>query len=268
MTIPVTAIVLTKNEEEFIGRCLNALQWANEVLVLDSESSDKTCEMAQENGARVVVQPWLGWPKQRNHGAKLARNDWVMFVEADEVVTNELRASIESVFAGDPNPNDGYSVDRRGDFLGILLPNEARPGKRELVRLFNRNKAKYDESMIVHEEVVYDGVTRSLDGLLLHWRGFTIDEYVASFNRYATVEAGVLDSAGFRGNGLSIFLRPIARFGWHYFLRGDFRLGTRGLTHSMMKAFSDFIRYAKVWEVQNQPRAAHPPINVWNPRND
>ncbi len=264
--IPITAIILAKNEEDYLAWCVSSVSWADEVLVVDSGSTDRTRELAASLGARVHEQPWLGWSGQRNKGVSLAKNDWVFFIEADEIVSAELGASIRRAFSGPVDPRDGYSLDRRGDFLGVLLPNEARASKRlNFVRIFNRQHSAYDMSMKVHEEVIFPGKAVPLEGVLLHWRGYTMDELVSVFNRYATVEAEVLNDRGTRATTLTVLVWPLLRFFWSYLARGGWRLGTRGLMHSMLKANSDYMRYAKLWELQNVSQSLHPPANLYIP---
>src|SRR3954447_23349753 len=136
---PITFVILTKNEEAFIERCLASVAWADEALVLDSGSTDRTREIARSLGASVYEQPWLGWVPQRQAGIALARNDWVLILEADEIVSDELRDGICAVMASSPEPRDGYVVDRRDEFFGQLFPNMRRAAlRRTFVRLFNR----------------------------------------------------------------------------------------------------------------------------------
>ncbi len=258
--IAISVIILTKNEEDYIERCVQSVAWADEVLVMDSESIDQTKKVAESLGARVIVQPWLGWSEQRNKAVSFAENDWVLIVEADEIVTPELARSIQEAMDRQPDTCDGYTVNRRNDFLGLLLFNDARPSKRRnFVRLFNRRESCYDPTMKVHEEVRFPGKAYPLDGVLLHWRGSTMDEMVSVFNRYATVEAEVLDERGVRATPVNVFVRPILRFLWSYVAKGGFRQGTRGLMHAQLKALSDYIRYAKLWERQNEGASKDPP---------
>lgn len=256
----VSAVLIAKNEAAFLERCLANLGWADEIVVLDSGSDDGTREMAVRLGAVVYEHPWMGGPKQKNHAARLAKHDWIFFLEADEIVTPELAQDIGRVLQGPMNPDDGYAVDRRGDFLGILLPNEARASKqRAFVRLYNRTRSEFDENTKVHEELLFPGKSIALKGEFLHWRGYQMDEYVSAFNRYATLEANVLADKGKKATSGLIFTRPLLRFLWLYVYKQGFRLGTRGLIHALLKAFSEYIRYAKLWEMQNAPRTIHPP---------
>jgi glycosyltransferase involved in cell wall biosynthesis len=260
----ITVIILTKNEAAFIRRCIASVGWASEVLVLDCGSTDETQQIARAQGANVYLQEWLGWPLQRNKAITLAKNDWVMFLEADEIVTSELEASIKSVLSGPMNAADGYYLDRRGDFLGVLLPNTQRDAKRRaFVRLFNRTQSAYDPKMLVHEEVVVAGNRLPLGGVLLHWRGYVLDEYVIAFNRYATIEAQVLHERQARAGIFRIAVKPILRFFWLYVWKMNWRLGTRGLIHSLLKAYSEFIRYSKLWEMDHVGRVTDPPNEIY-----
>jgi (heptosyl)LPS beta-1,4-glucosyltransferase len=156
------------------------------------------------------------------------------------------------VCAGAMDPADGYAVDRRGDFLGVVLPNQARRAKRRgFVRLYNRTRSRWDEAMPVHEVVRVPGRLHALDGILLHWNDLTLDELATLFNRYATVEAEDLHRRGVRAGPLALLGRPVLRFLWLYLARGEARLGTRGLIHAALKATSEFLRYAKLWELQH-----------------
>lgn len=264
--IPLSVIILTKNEEKFVERCIKSVFWADEVLVLDSGSTDRTREIAASLGANVYEQEWLGYSAQRNKALSFAKHDWVFFLDADEIVTPELAHSIKEVFQGSMDEHDGYSVDRRGDFLGILLPNNSRPSKRRnFVRLFNRNYSSYDASMKVHEEVQYSGKVIPLKGILIHWGGNVMNEYIAALNRYSILEAEVLNDQGYRVNSLTIFIRPILRFLWIYIARYNFLLGTRGLMHAMLGATREYVRYAKLWEMQNITNdILHPPAHIYS----
>ena len=248
-------MVCTLNEAAVIERCLAAVSFADERLVLDSGSTDGTREIAARAGAVVHEQPWAGFSEQKNAAARLAAHDWVLSLDADEIVTEELAASIRATLAGSPDPADGYAVDRRGDFLGGVLPNQARRSKRRsLVRLYNRTRSAWDEDMAVHEVVRVPGAVHPLDGLLLHWNDLTLDELAALFNRYATLEAEDLHRRGARAGAASLLGRPVLRFLWLYVARGELRLGMRGLVHAGLKAVAEFLRYAKLWELQRRGR--------------
>lgn len=259
----ISVVVLTKNEEGFIGRCLTSVQWADEIVVLDAGSEDATREIAAAHGAVVYEQSWLGYAMQRNRAAELASNDWVFFIDADEIVTGELARSLVEARAGELDPRDGYSVLRRGDFLGILLPNEQRRSRRnEFVRLYNRRHSRWDTQQLVHEQIVVPGRRRPLRGVLLHWRGYVMDEYIPTFNRYATLEAEMLARGGVRATGPKLLYRPILRFMWIYVRKGGFRLGARGVIWALLIASAEFFRYAKLWEREHPVPSRHPPAEI------
>jgi (heptosyl)LPS beta-1,4-glucosyltransferase len=257
VTTPLSVVVCTLDEEPVIERCLASAAWADELLVLDCGSGDATVERAAAMGARVLQQDWLGFAAQKNHAASLAVHDWILSLDADEIVTAQLADSIREVLRSPMDPCDGYVVDRRGDFLGMLLPNGARPSKRRrFVRLYNRRHSRWDESVSVHEEVACPGRRHRLRGLLLHWNGFSLDELVTLFNHYAGVEAAELYAAGRRASAATVVYRPILRFLWHYLGTGDVRLGGHGVVHSALKGAADFMRYAKLWELEHHRPAA------------
>jgi glycosyltransferase involved in cell wall biosynthesis len=262
----LSVIILTKDEEEFIERCVRSVLWADEVLVIDSGSTDRTREIAASLGARVYEEKeGLGYLAKRCKAPSLAKNDWVFLLDCDEIVTPELARSIQEVMNSPMDERDGYSVDRRGDFYGILLPNFSRPSKRlNYVRLFNRRYSVYKQTINPHEEVHFPGKAIPLQGTLIHWRAYIMDEYISSANRYAKREAEVLNKKGSRVNGLTLFVRPILRFLWCYIIHSEFRLGMRGLVHSMLMATSEYIRYAKLWEMQNAARVLHPPTYIYS----
>lgn len=247
----LSVIVCTLNEAARIERMIQHVGFADEILVLDCGSTDGTVERARELGARVEHQDWLGFSRQKNRAAELATHDWVLSLDADEIVDDELGAAIVSALSGNPDPHDAFLVDRRGDFLGAVLPNPQRKANRAAnVRLYHRAHSRWDEDMEIHEMVRVSGTVRPLPGKLLHWNDLTIDQFVSMFNRYATTEARELYVAGKRTNVLEVFVRPIARMGWVLFFRGAIRLRGRGLMYASMRGFGDFVRYAKLWELQ------------------
>ena len=251
----LSVLVCTLNEAERIERMIDHVGFADEILVLDCGSTDGTVERARARGARVEHQDWLGFSRQKNRAAELASHDWVLSLDADEIVDDELGAAIVAALerggGRGPDPRDAFLVDRRGDFLGAVLPNPQRKANRAAnVRLYHRAHSRWDESMEIHELVQVQGTVRPLAGKLLHWNDLTLDQFISMFNRYATAEARELYRAGKRTTVLEVFARPVARMGWVLFFRGAIRLRGRGLMYASMRGFGDFVRYAKLWELQ------------------
>jgi (heptosyl)LPS beta-1,4-glucosyltransferase len=250
----LSVVIMTLNEEELLQRCLDSVTFADQILLVDSGSTDGTIDIARRNGADIIVQSWLGWPQQRNFCLRNAKYDWVLMLEADEVVTNKLRQSIEEALAGNPDPRDGFAVDRRGEIMGALLPNMKRQSKLiGFCRLSNRLHSWYDDSRSIHEDVIVEGKCHLLKGYLLHWRSSNITDLVNQNNRYSSMEAKVFDGKGVKPSVLKVITRPIMRFGWCYFVCGGYKLGMRGFVYSALKAIFDFLTYSKLWELHQTP---------------
>lgn len=252
---PLSVVVCTLNEEAHIGRLLASVRWADEVLVLDCGSTDRTREIAQSEGARVETHPWAGYSRQKNEAARRASHDWILSLDADEVVDPTLAASIQEVLSSGPATHDGYAVKRQGDFLGVILPNSMRASKlRGFIRLYNRVHGQWDEAMDVHEVVRVPGDVHMLTGTLLHLKALDVDDFIVKFKDYATAEAHVLRERGTHARYRDLTLRPVARFCWHFFMKGEWRFGRLGAVHSGIKALSDFVRYAKLYELERGDR--------------
>jgi len=249
---PLSVIILTKDEEALIERCIRSVDFADEFVVVDCGSTDRTREIAASVGAKVIEQEWLGWSAQRNRGAEAASNDWVFFLEADEVPSAELAESFREVLSRPMDPRNGYSLTRRDDLLGVLLPNEhRRANRRAFVRVYNRRESAWNTEDLVHEKVTLPGRAIPLEGVLVHWRGSHADELIGTVNRYGTIEAEALDRRGARSSAAAILVRPTLRFLWCYVRKGGYRLGARGLIWSMLRAHSEWVRWVKLWERQN-----------------
>ena len=262
----VTATVLTKNEASLIGRCLDSLRWVDEILVLDSGSSDATREIAAQRGASVHVQSWLGWVDQHRASVDLAKNDWILVVDADEIITPELANSILGAMRSSPDAKDGYVVERRDELFGKLMPNMRRRSKQNtFVRLFNRKRSNFRKDDLIHEGITCPGQYLPLDGTLLHWRNVTFTAQMFKDLENAELEAEQMARRGKRVGALQLILKPMARFGWCYVVKGAFLHGSVGLVYSLMIAHAEFLRNTRLWERQHTRPARDPPEDVWNP---
>lgn len=262
---PITVTILTKNEEALIARCIRALSWADEVIVLDSGSTDATRQLAASEGAVVHEQEWLGWVGQRQRAIALAQHDWIFMVEADEMPAPELASGVMAAMAANPDPADGYVVDRRDELFGKLLPNMKRKAlRRDFIRLFNRTRSHYRPQDIIHETVFCSGRRILLPGVLLHWRNVGFMEAMTKDIENAELEAETMARAGKRVGPLRLLAAPVARFGWCYIVKGAWRVGMVGLLYSMMRAHADFLRHARLWERQHTQPALDPPESVWS----
>ena len=257
----LTVTILTKNEEHLIERCITSVPFADEVLVLDSGSTDRTRDLARKAGAVVYEQPWLGWTPQRQRAIELARNDWILILEADEIVSPELAKGIIAALSSTPAPQDGFAVDRRDELFGRLLPNMKRKALRQsFVRLLNRQHSRYNPEEIIHETVLTPGRIHVLPGILLHWRSVSFLDQMSKDIEIARLEADLMASKGVRVGIIRIITFPLLRFMWCYIKQGGFRLGSVGLIYALMRAHSEFLRHVTLWERQNvSSRTNHPP---------
>jgi glycosyltransferase involved in cell wall biosynthesis len=263
---PVSVVILTKNEEQFIARAIASAWWADEVLVLDSGSTDRTVEVATALGASVHHQDWLGWRIQHEAAASLATHDWIFSMDADEIVLTELGESVVVALSSNPDPRNGYVVERRDEFLGTLMPNtRRRKNRKAFVRLYNRQFGRYDPDLDIHEQIRCPGRLIPLAGVLLHWRNYSLGEQVHTFNRNADIEAQMILKSGRRRGTLQLICKPFARFLWLYVLCGNWRFGVKGYVWSRLHAGAEFLRHAKAWELETVSRPANPASDLWQP---
>ena len=234
MANKLSIVIITKNEEKFITDAVNSSIFADEVLVLDSESTDKTCNIAKEIGARVEQQAWLGFGAQKNKAVELADNDWVFVLDADERITPELRDEIISTLK---NPQfDGYRIARLNNFFGKnirhcgLYPDYS-------IRLFNRQKGKFND-VPVHESVQIQGNTDKLKNHMLHLAFDTVEEFSNKQKKYA--ELSQKDK-----NLIKAFISPIWTFLKIYIIRLGFVEGWRGFIIAKVYAQYTFWKYFK-----------------------
>jgi glycosyltransferase involved in cell wall biosynthesis len=263
----LTVAILTKNEELLIERAIRSAWCAQEVLVLDSGSTDRTCEIASQLGARVVHQPWLGWRAQHQRAVELASHDWVMKLDADEIISTELGSSIRRALANDPDPHDGFVVERVDEFMGRIVPSSVRRKNRDaFVRIFNRRFSVWDPDKAIHEKVKVAGNFRRLDGSLLHWRNASFSRMLETYSANADVEAQLILKQ--HPNGPSLLMlagKPLLRFGWSFVVCGGWRYGTLGFLRSAMQSMAQFISLAKAWEQRHAEPKLQPSTELYRP---
>lgn len=270
MQQPLTVIILTKNEEILIERAIRSASWADEVLIVDSGSTDQTCKIAAGLGARVVQQQWLGWRAQHQRAVELARNDWVMKVDADEVISIELAASIRRALADDPDPRDGLVVQRLDECMGRIVPSSLRRENRDsFVRIFHRRFSYWDPEKTIHERVKITGQFRTLSGPLLHWRNASLSRMLETYSANADVEAKLILKSHPSGPSLLLLAgKPLLRFAWSYMACGNWRYGTLGFLRSSMQAMAQFLSLAKAWELCHANSNSQPPVEFYQPATD
>jgi len=243
---PLSVVLIAKNAASQIEACLSSAAFADEIVLVDSGSTDATRDIATRHGARVVHKEWLGFGPQKQFAVEQARNDWVLCLDADERVSPELRASIERALAAPAAPV--YRMARCNRFLGRWLRHgEGYPDWN--VRLFDRRRARWSEDP-VHEHVLCDGPVAQLSGDLLHASAESLDDYLAKQNRYTTLQAAAMHARGERAGLARLVLSPLVRFIKFYFLRLGFLDGVPGLVHIAIGCLASFMKYAKLIELR------------------
>ncbi len=245
----VSIVVLTRNEERNIEPCLETLQWADELLVLDSFSDDATVEIAQAMGAEVHQHPFVNYARQRNIGLQLSSKEWVFFVDADERVTPELAEEIRRVV--DKTDFAGWWVPRKNYIFGKWIRHAGWFPDYQL-RLLRRDKARYDEGREVHELVDLDGETGYLDSLMTHHNYDTIQQFRGKQDIYTSYEARMMLENGERAGIHNFVLQPLRQFHWRYVTLEGYKDGWEGLLLSLLMAYYEFVRYKKLWRLQRR----------------
>jgi glycosyltransferase involved in cell wall biosynthesis len=240
---PVSCVVITRNEETNIARCLASLRWADEIVVVDSGSTDRTVEIARTYTAHVTVHAFSDFSSQKNFAVSLARNRWVFIVDADEVVPGALSDEIEAL---SPHlPYSAYRIKRISRLFGTTLRFGSHQDDAPL-RLFDRTKCAF--AAPVHESLVVDGKTGSLREPMIHYSTQTLSAYCRKLNSYTDLEAEHLMRQNTRGHIVRMCIRPPCRFLYLYVLKAGFRDRMAGFIYCWLSAFYTFLKEVKCWE--------------------
>ena len=238
----ITATIITLNEERKIARAIESLRCADEILILDSGSTDRTVELAVNLGARVVEGGWLGFAAQKNRAAEQASHDWILSLDADEALSEALEGEIWNIKKHGPS-YDAYTMPRMAQYLGKWILHSGWYPDRK-VRLYDRRKAKWVGDF-VHESVVVEGRIGSLESSILHFTCDSISEHIKTMERYTTLAAQELAARKGRIAVSRMALDPPWTFVKTYFLQRGFLDGVEGLILAYMAAFYTFVKYAK-----------------------
>ncbi len=243
----VTATVITLNEERHIAEALESLSWADEIVVVDSGSTDATVEIARRYTERVVVADWPGYAAQKNRAAAEASHDWVFSLDADERVTPELARAIDRVRGRAPEAR-GFRVARRAWYVDRWVRHSGWYPDWQ-VRLYDRREARFAGDF-VHESVKVEGAVGTLDGDLLHYTVESLSDHHARIDRYTTLAAEALAVRGRRFSAARAIMQPPITFLQTYLLKQGFRDGAAGLAIAGFAAYYVFLRQVKLWERQ------------------
>ncbi|NLF85256.1 MAG: glycosyltransferase family 2 protein [Lentisphaerae bacterium] len=249
----ITVCIICGNEEENIERCLKSVTWADEVLVVDSFSRDRTPEIARRYTPHVIQQEWLGYIGQKKFIADLAKGPWILFVDADEEISPALRQEIEALFSRPLPPEvHGFECPRLVPYLGRWIRHgDWYPDTK--LRLFKKAFGECGGKE-PHDRVYVTGEVRRLRGELFHYTYTDIEDQLATINRFSTISARTNDAEGRTVSMFDLIFRPTIRFIRGYVFKLGFLDGVPGLIVARNVAFGTFAKYAKLWELQNVKR--------------
>jgi glycosyltransferase involved in cell wall biosynthesis len=238
----ISATIITFNEERNIARAIESLRCCDEIVVVDNGSVDRTAEIAEKLGARVVEEPWHGYAAQKNFASAQASHDWVLSIDADEALSEALEGEIWQLKKTGPQ-FDAYTMPRLAQYLGRWILHSGWYPDRK-IRLFDRRKARW-EGDFVHESVIVDGRIGHLQGNLLHFTCQSLSEHLKTMDTYTTLAAQQFVARGERVGYFHLLAHPIWTFWKTYLWKRGFLDGIEGLTIAYMAALYDFLKYAK-----------------------
>ncbi|MBM4143214.1 MAG: glycosyltransferase family 2 protein [Lentisphaerae bacterium] len=247
MRTKISACITAGNEEPNIRRCLESVAWLDEIVVVDSFSTDRTAEICREYTDLVFRHRWLGYVRQKNLVKDLASHEWVLLIDADEEVSPALREQITREFDGPREPDAaGYRMPRLAFYMGRWIRHgDWYPDVK--LRLF-RNREAVCAGREPHDTIVVGGPVRDFSAPLFHYSYEDLKAQIDSLNRFSSIGASSWIEDGRRFRRSDLLFRPAWRFFRGYVLRGGFLDGLRGLTIALTSAYAVYMKYAKIWE--------------------
>jgi glycosyltransferase involved in cell wall biosynthesis len=248
MKLPVSLMIITLNEEHNIERCIGSVPWASEVLVIDSGSTDKTLEIAEKMGAKVLSHAWQGFGPQKKWGTARCQFDWILSLDADEALSPMLAEEISRRFTS-LDPETGYEMKRLSFHLGKWIHHGGWFPDPQL-RLYNRKHIDWPETL-VHERIEAHRKVR-LEENILHYVFKSLSHQVQTNNRYSTLLAEKDFASEKRFSLLRLLHKPIGKFLESYFFKAGWKDGLPGFIIAVGASYSIFLRQAKIWEIEKK----------------
>jgi len=252
----LSVAIITKNEEANLARTLASVQFADEIIVVDSFSTDRTVEIAREFNAKVYSEDWKGFAGSKNSAIAKCTGTWILSLDADEELSPKLQTQIKTLLPTNP-PTDAYYLRRRNLFLGRWIKHGGFYPDAKL-RLFRRTAANFTtppqfENRPVHETIAFDGKASKLDYDIIHHAYPTLETYIEHMDRYSTLGSGLLVTAGKVSRSLpaffcNVFVIPQLTFAWNYLFRLGFLDGREGLLLHLYHSTYTSWKYAKAWQ--------------------
>lgn len=242
----ISVIIITKNEAQNIGDCLESVKWADEIIVVDSGSEDETIAIAKRYTDKVLINEWKGFAQQKSFAMNQAVNEWILSIDADERITDKLK---EEILNSELNHFDAYRIKRENYFLGKLIRG-CGWGNDYQLRLFRKSRTKLTDRL-VHEGFVVEGKIGQLKNSMLHFSYRNFSDAITKINHYSTLEA-IEKQNRKKVNTFTIIVTPVIAFLQHFFLRKGFIDGIYGLFVSIMHAITKLQVQLKIWELKNR----------------
>lgn len=262
MASKLSIAIITFNEETNIGRTLESVAWADEIVVLDSGSTDKTVDICRKYTDKVFRQEWLGFARQKNAAIERTTGDWVLSLDADEPIEPMLAEEIRDIIASS-SALDGYFIPRKTFFLGKQVRHGGWYPDYNL-RLFRKGRGLFEERA-VHEAIKVQGQTGRTGYAILHHAYPDLASYMSSINKYSSLAVQVMGERGisaFKASTLNIVARPVFTFLLKYIVRLGFLDGKHGLILNLYHAYYVFAKYAKAWEHAQQAVSGQRPAKA------
>lgn len=246
----ISVLIITKNNEDKIEGCLKSLTWADEIIIIDSFSEDKTIEICKKYTDKIYQYQWQGYAIQRNRAIELAQNPWLLFVDSDERVSSTLKENILKIPKIKNNPYSAYNIKFKNFHLGKLLKYGG--WDFDVIRLIKKGKVSYNIEKRVHEEFLIKGKIGNLSGYMYHLSHCNISEIINKIEKYSILEAEDMLNSIPQVNSWLLVKKTISHFWQRYITYRGFKDGIEGLIESVLQAFYIFSNYAKLWELQHK----------------
>ncbi len=246
--LPISVFIITKNEETHITKALTSVARADEIIVVDSGSTDRTVEIAKEYGAKVVHHDWMGFAKQKQYALSLCSNEWVLNLDGDETANEKLFETFENIIKLDKA--DGVRFWRNDFFIGKKFPKITKRDSH--LRFYKKSKSHFDSALLVHEHATVDGKKIFINADFDHYGYDTVEALVDKNNNYSSLKAKEKYNKGKSFKGIKLILVFLVTFIKKYFIHRRIFFGYRGFILSMIDAFYAFLKEAKLYELNEK----------------
>jgi glycosyltransferase involved in cell wall biosynthesis len=244
----VSAVIITLNEENIIAQTISRLWWCDEIVVIDSGSTDKTVAICEQHGCPVFFRHFQGFGEQKNYGVSKAKNDWILCIDADEILSEPLIDEIREELSKPKIEYAAFAVPRNLVFMNKVFK-RGRESNSSLIRLFNKTKGIWDGA-VVHEKVATEGPIKNLKNKILHYSYHDYTQFLSKINLYSSLGSKkLLEKGASKGKALTILAIPF-NFFKYYIIDRNFLNGYRGFVWAVFNTFYHFVKYLKLSELK------------------